>query len=206
MPNSFWRYELTDAGEPVCLGERVKKGTYRGTLDSCIPYSQISGALWAEFGQAYHAVGIFHQSPNVEAFSFALQDVARGVAKLTLDVAALTNIRASVFIWQDPSSPDTLPERFELRLGALRSKGFGLCRLSSKRAVASTDQTLVGGALLTRIPESQLARFDIEPVRPLYGYLFEPEEPERLSGHYVRALMEDSLVRGPEFLVNERNK
>lgn len=205
MANSFWQYELTDMGEPVCLGERVKKGTYRGTIDTCIPYSQLSGALTAQFSRPFHAVGIFHQRPQVEQFSFALQDVARGVAKLTLDVSAIAKIRATVFVWHDPSNPDDdLPSQFNLRLGALRSKGFGMCRLLNKRAVESADQVIVPGELRTRIPEMELTRFEIQTERPLYGYLFMPDA-ERTSGRYVRALIEGSLVNGPKFLVKERS-
>lgn len=203
MANSFWQYDLINLGEPLCLGERVNKGTYRGTLDTCIPYSQISGALAAKFNQPYHAVGILHRS-EMERFSFALQDVARGVAKLTLDVAAISKVKASVYVWSDPSAQDELPVQFVVRLGALRSKGFGLCRLSNKRAVAESDQVNVMGELRTRIPEKELGHFAIEPQAPLYGYLFEPNA-NRLSGRYVRALVEASIVRGPKFLVRERS-
>lgn len=203
MANSFWQYDLTNLGEPLCLGERVKKGTYRGTIDTCIPYSQISGALTAKFTTPYHAVGILHSS-EMESFSFALQDVARGVAKLTLDVSAISKVRASVYVWNDPATQDALPNQFDVRIGALRSKGFGLCRLSNKRAVLDADQDLVFGELRTRIPETELERFAIESSAPLYGYLFEPST-DRLSGRYVRALVEASLVRGPKFLVRERS-
>ena len=184
MPNSFWQYDLVDLGEPVCLGERVKKGTYRSTIDTSIPYSQISGALFARFNQPYHAVGVLHQS-QTEHFSFALQDVARGVAKLTLDVSALSKIRASVYVWNDPSIPDELPIHFDVQIGALRSKGFGLCHFDNKRVVSAADQAIIPGELRTRIPETQLARFDIDPLSPLYGYLFEPDA-DRLGGRYVR--------------------
>jgi hypothetical protein len=56
--------------------------------------------------------------------------------------------------------------------------------------------------LKVRIPETALDRFGIRPIRELWGYLFEPDET-RLSGHYVRALMEGSLVEAPHFLVKE---
>lgn len=205
MTNAFWRYDLKDAGEPVCLGERVKKGTYRGTIETCIPYSQISGALTTQFNRPFHAVGVFHEAPRVDHFSFALQDVARGVAKLTLDVAALSHIRASVFIWRDPAHlADTLPVEFDLRLGALRSKGFGLCHLQHGRELDDAEQKIQSGILQTRLPESVLGLFEVEPVRPAYGYLFEPDA-QRQSGRYVRALVEGSLVRGPKFLVSERS-
>jgi hypothetical protein len=205
MPNLFWQYELIDAGEAVCLGERVKKGTYRGTIDSCIPFSQITGALTDHFTKPFYAVGVMHESPRIEQFSFALQDVVRGVAKLTLDVSALSRVRASVFIWRDPRAAENdLPEQFHLRIGALRSKGFGLCRLQNKRAVQPENHAIAAGVLRTRIPEFYLPRFDVEPLRPLYCYLFEPDQ-SRTSGRYVRSLMEGSLVRGPRFLIDERS-
>jgi hypothetical protein len=34
----FWEYELT--APALCLGERMKKGTYRASLERTIPYSQ----------------------------------------------------------------------------------------------------------------------------------------------------------------------
>ena len=41
----------------LCMGERIKKGTFRPTIRT-IPYSQITGALKAVFGdKEIHAVG-----------------------------------------------------------------------------------------------------------------------------------------------------
>ncbi len=206
MPESFWVYDLTNrdaAGRetPLCLGERVKKGTYRGTIETCIPYSQISGALWARFNAPFDAVGIFISRPCVVDYAFALQDAARGVAKLTLQVSALTQVRARVYIAGNDTA-STLREEFELTMGALRSKGFGKCWLEKKRAAHTSELEMKIGELRTRIPERALDRFGVYPIRELWGYLFEPDAM-RLGGRYTRALLEKSLVRAPRFLVKE---
>jgi hypothetical protein len=58
------------------------------------------------------------------------------------------------------------------------------------------------GELQTRISEKYTLRFGIEEViKPIYGYLFEPTN--NVSGRYVRALYDGSVIKGYYFLVKE---
>lgn len=52
MSAEFWQYELI-AREPLCIGERIKKGTFRPCLTRAIPFSAIVGALRPVLGLGY---------------------------------------------------------------------------------------------------------------------------------------------------------
>ena len=208
----FIEYRLTSPA--LCLGERVKKGTYRSTVLT-IPYSQITGALWATFGPGegehrLEAVGVFTQpdpgdpadvARHLQTLVVGLRDVARDVAKLPIETRVLVDVVGRVFVLRNPFS-EQLPTSFTLRMGAGRSKGLGKCVL--ERTERNHNLQQVWGQLPTRIPEYRRATFGItEVLRPVYGYLFRPDEHHE-SGAYVRALFEGSRVRGPQFLVRLR--
>ena len=83
--------------DAICLGERVKKGTYRTTVTT-VPYTHITGALRTHFDGDIHAVGRFLR-PNpsepedlavhTETVTFALVDTVRGTAKLHIETQVL---------------------------------------------------------------------------------------------------------------------
>ena len=199
----FWRYTLVaEEDSVVCLGERVKKGTYRATITDCIPYSQITGALWATLDGNFHAVGVITHG-EVTWHTFSLRDVARGVAKVPLEVEGLVGLEGVVYIYRDGSEAvERLRPEFSITLGGLRSRGWGRCRLKDRREVSESECELQKGELVTHIPERFLSIFGIRPIRPRYGYLFVPDA-KRLSGTYERALFRGSLVEGPRFLLKE---
>lgn len=86
-----------------------------------------------------------------------------------------------------------------IRMGAFKSKGFGNCKLRYVRTVEKP--VIKAGRLQTRIPVKHLSLFGISEIKPVYGYLFEPETP--VSGKYVKSLYEGSLVKGYDFLIEE---
>jgi hypothetical protein len=192
--------------DALCLGERVKKGTYRTTVTT-VPYSQITGALRAQFAGDIHAVGYFDRpdpsnpedlAAHTETVTFALVDSVRGTAKLPIEVQVLTDVKAQIYVRLNDDTRD-LPRLIHLSMGAYRNKGLGACVLSYTTTVERYDVSR--GELRTRIPENRLQLFDIRRVpRPVYGYLFEPDEAHE-SGRYVRSLFEESIVEGPGFLI-----
>jgi hypothetical protein len=192
--------------DALCLGERVKKGTYRTTVTT-VPYSQITGALRAHFAGDIHAVGYFVRpdpsnpedlAAHTETVTFALVDSVRGTAKLPIEVQVLTDVKAQIYVRLNDDTRD-LPPLIHLSMGAYRNKGLGACVLDYTMTMDGYE--VMKGELLTRIPENRLGLFEVRRVhRHVYGYLFEPDEAHE-SGCYVRSLFEGSIVEGPSFLV-----
>lgn len=194
--------EYTLSARGLCLGERLKKGTFRGTLERSIPYSQLTGALWARFGSQVESVGIIKKYSGPYWQKASVRDRAAGVARLPLEFAVLVDVEARVFVPEGAAG--VLPEEFHIQVGALRSKGLGLCTVSRHGPVSDDERRVCWGALLVRLPERQnvLERFGVtEVAMPVWGYMFEPDEAH-IGGRYVRALFEGSVVKGPRCLVD----
>jgi hypothetical protein len=205
----FWVYTLT--ADTLCLGERTKKGTYRASIESCIPYSQITGALRALYGGGghefdLHAVGVLRFFRK-QSITQGLRDRLTGISVLPIEADILVDVQGQVYVVYNDYTAN-LPERIELRMGAFRSKGIGDCVLDrpAARPPLEVTETQVG-RLGVRLPDDAdiLRLFGIEEVlMPVWGYLFRPDE-RHISGQYVRALFEGSIVRGPKiFLQSEK--
>jgi len=193
----FWEYELR--AETLCLGERMKGGLFRPCDTRTIRYSSITGALRQHFGLAdLHAAGYFVDKAGhnrVEYLTYSPRDDLVGVSKLPLTIQFLADVLGRVVV---KASADSLPEEFELTMGAMKSEGFGRCRF---RRQGFADMETIRGRLLTRIPVDKAQEFQVRVVSPIYGYLFAPTS--LASGEYVRSLFEGSEVYGPRCLVKE---
>lgn len=193
----FWEYELT--ADLLCLGERIKKGTFRPSLKT-IPSTQISGALNYHLGRRdIWAIGYLTDC-GVEYCVQAPRDHTTGVSKVPLTIEVLRAVTGKVFIEGWNERP---PLGLSLALGALRSKGFGRTQLRYKQSV-EPKKTI--GKLLSRLPECEAEKVGIDQIiRPTYGYLYMPRRTEpavySISGYYVRALLEGSIVDGFDFVV-----
>ncbi|MBM4466327.1 MAG: hypothetical protein FJ014_12365 [Chloroflexi bacterium] len=205
---SLWRYTLT--APSLCLGERTKKGTYRASIECCIPYSQITGALRARYGtdQGHiHAVGLL-TSFNRQTVMRGVRDRAAGLSTLPLEAEVLVNVKGTIYVAVNEYTTH-LPTEIDLEMGAFRSQGIGRCHLSrpvTQRPLPVTPT--VQGRLAVRLPEDKivLRLFGIEEViMPIWGYLFEPDE-QHVGGQYVRALFEGSIVHGPAMLLGKEEK
>jgi len=115
--------------------------------------------------------------------------------------------------------PKDHENKFTLRMGAMISKGFGICRLKKIGGIDVEKETTQIGFLNTRLPvraveEGELddlmkdgrpTRFllDIFGVRrilqPHFGYLADPG-PD-YGANYILALFEKSKVEAPAFLI-----
>lgn len=205
----LWEYKLE--ADTLCLGERNKKGTYRASIDRCIPYSQITGALRAQYGGGghefdLHAVGRLDNDFGRKTVVQGVRDRALDRSTLPIEAEILVGVSGRVYI---PINAYTqhLPDLIEgLPLGAFRSRGVGRCRLTKCRGGAALEikeDAIPPGRLTVRLPDDPavLGLFGVQEVlMPVYGYLFRPDE-QHVSGQYVRALFEGSLVRGPKVLL-----
>ena len=187
--------------EALCMGERTKGGLFR-PCSRTIRYSQISGALRRKFAaKEIHAAGYLIEGNGYNTTDYLVyspRERVKGVSKVPLEVEFLVNVRGKVFI-QENDFTSAFPHQFEILMGALISKGFGLCKLNRVRVVEAEPPR--PGVLRTRIPLDKAEVFNIRRIiRPVYGYLFEPTSPT--SGRYVLSLFEGSEVVAPEFLVS----
>lgn len=219
---SFWCYHLTTcAGNnaesrrgAICLGERVKKGTYRATI-ATIPYSQIAGALRAalpiekERLAQIHAAGKFTNLGGLEdrraTIGMSVRQRVSGAAQIPIDTTVLVDVEGEVYVEINAVTQDwerTHPI-ISIKMGAYRSKGLGRCRLEWRRRIDFESDAAETGFLATRIPQEHLARFGITTVtKPVYGYLFQPDL-SYTTGKYVLSLFERSIVKGPRFLLED---
>lgn len=202
--SEFWVYELR--ANALCLGERSKKGTYRASIQSCIPYSQITGALRAAYGgqgqaSLLHAVGILEQFGQ-ERIVQGRRDRMLDLATLPVEADILTGVEAKIYIVHNACTC-SLGTELRLKMGALRSRGLGDCVLTRQAEARPWDGgEPQAGPLAVRIPDDPevLQAFGITAVVPVYGYLFRPDD-DHIGGQYVRALFEGSTVLGPSFLL-----
>lgn len=201
----FWEYQLAEC-EMLCLGERIKKATLRPTLLT-IPSTQATGAIRAATRRAdLWAIGFldddYLRHPQIERVVFAPRDKGTDISKLPLEVEFLRDVQARLFVRAPGIAPPF--EHLEIGLGAFRAKGFGHARLTFTRSVKLETKA---GTLKSRLPENEKALLGITVVqKPLYGYLFKPnpqtDDGYTLSGKYVRALLEKSLVTGYSFMLD----
>ena len=187
--------------EALCMGERTKGGLFRPCCRT-IRYSQISGALRRKFGaKEIHAAGYLVNSNGYNKTNYLVyspRDRVKGLSKVPLQAEFLANVRGKVYILENDFTA-AFPHRFEILMGALITKGFGLCNLYKVSLTNAEPPRL--GVLRTRIPLDKAEIFNIKRViRPVYGYLFEPTSPT--TGKYVLSLFEGSEVVAPEFLVS----
>lgn len=202
----FWEYKLEAA--TLCLGERAKKATFRPTLLT-IPSTQATGAVRAGTGRDdLWAIGFledeYARQPLIERVVYAPRDKATDISKLPLEVQILRNVKARFFVRSMEDAPPF--QKLDFVLGAFRARGMGDATLTLHPRPVSLE--IKTGELKSRLLESERALVGIETIyKPLYGYMFQPSAPRdeySLTGRYVRALLEKSLVKGYAFLLNAR--
>lgn len=191
--------------DALCMGERTKGGLLRPCCRT-IRYSQISGALRKNFGDnEIYAAGWLIEGNGFNKSNYLIyspRERIRGVSKLPLQIEFLSSVKGKVYIAENTVT-STFPPNFELFMGALISKGFGLCKMRKTRVVEAEPPK--PGILKTRIPLDKLDIFNIKVIRkPVYGYLFEPTS--LTTGVYVLSLFEGSEIIGPEFLVSQAER
>ncbi|OGW04174.1 MAG: hypothetical protein A2Z59_05585 [Nitrospinae bacterium RIFCSPLOWO2_02_39_17] len=200
---NFIEFKLTS--DALYLGERTKGNIFKPCVKT-IPFSQISGALNAKFGlQNIKAVGYLAGNSEFNKANYLIyspQDRTSGISKLPLQVEFLTNVLGKVFVAEN-NSVISFSDRFEITMGGLRSKGFGVCILEKVQSFKRGEITK--GVLNVRIPMDEKETFNIEIKKPIYGYLFKPV-PNTFRGNYILSIFEGSEVVAPKFLLRHTGR
>ena len=200
----FMEYKIT--GEVLHLGERPKGNIFKPCIRT-IPFSQISGALNRALGSgSIKAVGCLTEHPDcnqIHYLTYSPRDRGSDISKIPLQVEFLVNVLGKVYVLRNKDS-SVLPDRLEIAMGGLRSKGFGRCLLVKEQEIEGRE---VGrGILNVRIPMEEAETFNIRSVlKPVYGYLFKPL-PNTFTGNYVLSLFEGSEVVAPKFLIQSNGR
>lgn len=209
----FLKLRLTATA--IAIGERVKRGTFRPCVET-IPTSTMIGCLAEHFGLSeVAAIGFFDSKTyRKKLFTYAPFDTALGTAKLPLTLEYIApaeghrEIIGEVYIVATEETRKIFTDRaqYTVAIGALRSKGFGLCQLKFEEEVQPVYKI---GYLRGHLRESDASAFGINPrpireggdiISPRYGYLFRPDG-YRIGGKYERALLAETILRGPDFLI-----
>jgi len=186
----------------LCLGERIRGSVFRPCLD-VFTYTGLVGALKARFPCPYRSIqaaGRFLHARR-ELLVFSPRDRGRETSVVPLEIECLVDVQAHLYVGLNDFTA-TWPQQFQFRLGAMKSKGFGECRVTKLGVVKAGEPR--PGRLAMRIPDEPnvLEALGIAKVEaPVLGYLFQPDRGG--TGHYVRALFEGSLVVADPILLKE---
>lgn len=210
----FHHFTLTC--EQLCIGERIKGGTFRPCMET-IPSSTLKGAFRYFFGtddsdydNVFIGIGFFQAASYCkDVFRIAPFDSCMETAKLPITMEYLrpapgmTAIVADVYMC-DSAAMQTILEIFptDIRIGGLKSKGFGDCHLEYGGRLDANHSKIVPGYLRGRLLLDERNAFGIESVMQAHpGYLFFPTSLS--GGIYKPALFEGSIIKGPQFLVEK---
>lgn len=205
---NFLHFELTT--QAIAIGERIKAGTFRPCIET-IPTSALKGSFRNYFGLVnILAIGFFREGTyEKDVFIYAPFDMLLEISKLPVSLEYLkpTNdtkaVEADIYMVKNGTT-ESLTKFFptKIYLGALRSKGFGECKL---RYIGEIKRDLKIGYLKGRLLEEESNGFGITKIiKPCYGYLFYPTS--EVHGVYKKALFEGSIIEGPEIMIKEGYK
>jgi len=196
-------YRVT--AELLCLGDRVRGSIFRPSLE-VLPATTLEGALRSKFprpDRCVHPIGRILRARK-EALVYSPRDRVAGVSKVPIQTELLTDLEAEVYVRLNDWTLK-FPERFGMRVGAMRAQGCGWTEWE-----VVEDEVLAGqpvpGRLYSRVPDSDKWKeaFGIKNViAARVGYLPIPERGARTF--YQRALFEGSaVVADPVVVITER--
>jgi len=190
----------------IIIGERIKGGVFR-PCQTTIPSSTIEGALKHYLGLDIKAVGYFVEDTyKIQELTYSVKDKMLQTAKMPIFANYLApkdkKILADIFIVKDNSFSIDLFNGLTFRMGALKSKGFGKCKVAE---IKEEEYQIVQGLLKVKLFENEAESFNITAISPIYGFLFRPDKYS-IGGKYKRALFPDSLVKAPKILLKEKEE
>lgn len=201
---TFLHFKLST--KAVAIGERVKGGTFRPCIKT-IPTSTLKGAFNEHFGlENAVAIGFFDkESCETALFTYSPFDAVLNTSKLPITMEYLKPKRGHQDVTADIYLPKSNIEKsfitstpVTISIGALKSKGFGRCKLEY---VGEVTSELKLGYLKGRLLEEETESVGIlKIIKASYGYLFYPKN--KITGVYKRALFERSIIKGPEILLD----
>ncbi|MBL7086593.1 MAG: hypothetical protein ISS28_05800 [Candidatus Cloacimonetes bacterium] len=203
----------------LILGERIKKGTFRPCLPDYIlqngekivplPFSTIANALKHHLGfsKKIFAVGYLERYKR-NIFDFVSLDTALNTAKIPLQTEFFSDVSGTFYVKKtsDIETEKDILNIKGLRLGGMKSKGFGRCSLNFEKIIK--PENVLIGKLKVRLYQDTLGEFGIdEVIVPEIGYLFKPDEKDWTKGKYIKSIFEDSIVsNASHFLVDDISK
>ena len=195
--------KLTLEIDSVIIGERIKGGVFR-PCQTTIPSSTIEGALKHNLGLDIKAVGYFVENTyKIQEFTYSIRDKMLQTAKMPIFADYLApkdkKILADIFVVKDNTFSIDLFNGLIFRMGALKSKGFGNCKVVNSKDDESQKSQ---GLLKVKVFEDEAESFNITAISPVYGFLFRPDKYS-IGGNYKRALFPDSLVNAPKILLKK---
>ncbi len=144
-----------------------------------------------------------------DEFTYSVRDKFLNISRMAITTVYLRprdkkrKIEAKVYIPFKKAEEKGLSKEVlvgsEFQIGALKSKGFGKSKIVGVREIKSKIKQ---GILKVKVFEGEAGEFGIEPISPVYGYLFKPDKFS-IGGIYKRALFPGSLVKAPEVLLKE---
>ncbi|VVB93608.1 Uncharacterised protein [uncultured archaeon] len=166
------------SSDMLILGERFKKGQYRPVITT-IPYSQITGALQAKYGNGkyngetrqIHACGNFlfkdeaeeadFREKHIKILTYSPRNRSLDSSIIPIYTEYLHNVEGVVYVQENDDVNDILKQNSKINfwMGGLKSKGFGKCELNFKGRI----DTSLGdreGELNTRLPILKLGSSD----------------------------------------------
>jgi len=161
------------SSDMLILGERFKKGQYRPVITT-IPYSQITGALQAIYGNGryngdakqIHACGHFlftdeteFREKHIKALTYSPRNRHLNSSILPIYTEFLYNVEGFVYLKENDDVKEIVQDAskgdLSLWMGGLKSKGFGKCKLNFKGAI-DANRDIAEGCLNTRLPVLKL--------------------------------------------------
>jgi hypothetical protein len=201
----FFRFSFRS--DCLCIGERMKKGTFRPCID-VLPCSSVMGLLISYLGWQQPtpdepfpicAVGGKLKGRR-EILTFSPNDLGRNVSKIPLTIEYLADARGEFLVKKTRvfHDPEILLAKLEggkfFSLGAFKSKGFGRCEiLAQEDCEAELIEAEVTLKSRLYADPDFLAAFGIRKiVKPCYGYLFRKDSMD--TGYYQKSIFEGSRI------------
>jgi hypothetical protein len=177
----------------LILGERFKKGQYRPVITT-IPYSQITGALQAKFGNSknagkskqIHACGHFlfkdeteFRENHIKTLTYSPRNRSIETSIIPIYTEYLYNVEGEVYLKENEDVKEIWSQKGEISfwMGGLKSKGFGECKLNFKGTDPCADSR--EGELNTRLPLFKLNDADFEAGKEDIKNVLEEGKPTR---------------------------
>lgn len=181
------------SSELLILGERFKKGQYRPVITT-IPYSQITGALQAKFGNGkytegasqIHACGHFifkdesdFRENHIKTLTYSPRNRSIETSIIPIYTEYLYNVEGEVYLKENEDVKEILSQKGEISfwMGGLKSKGFGKCILNYKGIDLYVESR--EGELNTRLPLFKLDNADFQAGEEDRDKLVEEGKPTR---------------------------
>jgi hypothetical protein len=222
-------FHFTFRADFLCIGERMKKGTFRPCLD-VLPCSSVMGMLISYLGWQpptpeepfpICAVGGKLEGRR-EILTFSPSDLGRNVAKIPLTIEYLADARGEFFVKKTKffqnskifvAKLEKIEQRWGFFLGAFKSKGFGRCKITNEGEVNEgkaceaklIEEKMTLKSRIYAAPDFLAALGIGEIIKPRYGYLFRKDSME--TGYYQKSIFEGSrILQGFDFLkMKEKN-